>query len=99
MFALGGEEIGPGNDLGVLLEQRATLALGHATPYAELDAVIKSVCAAFGDDRAVPADHCGFALGRAADEQLVGVGLSATGLGNPCDSSLGLYALDQTGGK
>ena len=68
MFALGGEEVGPGDDLGVLLEQCAALPLGHATPDTELDAVIEGVGAAFEDHRAVPADHCGFALGRATDE-------------------------------
>ena len=98
MFALGGEEVGPGNHLGVLLEQCAALALGHAAPHTELDAVVEGVGAAFGDHRAVPADHCGFALGGAADEQFVGVGLPATGLGNPGDAGLGLGAVDQTVG-
>ena len=68
MFALGGEEVGPGNHFGVLLEQRAALALGHATPDTELDTVVEGVGAAFQDHLAVPTDHCGFALGRAADE-------------------------------
>src|SRR6185437_8034666 len=99
MVALGGEEVGPGNHFGVLLEQCATLALGHTAPDAELDAVVEGVGAAFEDHRAVPADHCGFALGGAADEQFVGVGLPAACLGNPRDSSLSLGTLDQTGGK
>ena len=68
MFALGGEEVCPGDHLGVLLEQCAALAFRHATPDAELDAVVEGVGAAFEDHRAVPADHCGFALGRTADE-------------------------------
>jgi hypothetical protein len=68
MFALGGEEVGPGNNLGVLLEQGATLTLGHPTPDTELDAVVQCVGPAFQDHRAVPADDRGFALGRAADE-------------------------------
>lgn len=68
MFALGGEEVGPGHDLGVLLEQCTALALGHSAPHAELDSVVEGVGPAFEDHRAVPADHCGFALGRAADE-------------------------------
>ncbi len=99
MFALGGEEVGPGHHLGVLLEQRAALTLGHPTPDTELDAVVEGVGPALRDHRAVPADDCGFALGRAADEQFVGVGLPATSLGNPCNTGLGLCALNQTAGK
>lgn len=99
MFALGGEELGPGHHLGVLLEECAALTLGHPAPHAELDAVVEGVGPAFEDDRAVPADDCGFALGRAADEQFVGIGLSASSSGNPRDSSLGLSALDQIVGK
>ena len=68
MFALGGEEVGPGDHLGVLLEQSPALALSHATPDTELDAIVECVGAAFEDHRAVPADHCGFALGCATDE-------------------------------
>ncbi len=98
VFALGGEEVGPGNHLGVLLEQGAALAFGHAAPDAELDAVVQGVGAAFEDHRAVPADHCGFALGRAADEQFVGIGLAAASLGNPGDTGLGLCALDKAVG-
>ena len=80
MFALGGEEVGPGNNFGVLLEQCAALPLGHPTPHAELDAVVEGIGAALRDHRAVPADDGGFALGRAADEQFVRVGLPATSL-------------------
>lgn len=68
MFALGGEEVCPGDHLGVLLEQCAALAFRHAAPDAELNAVIQCVGATFGDHRAVPADHRGFALSRTADE-------------------------------
>lgn len=64
----------------MLLEQGAALTLGHAAPYAELDAVVEGVGTAFEDYRAVPADHRGFALGGPADEELVGIGLSATSL-------------------
>jgi hypothetical protein len=50
----------------------------------------------------VPADHGGFALGSAADEQFIGIGLSATGLRDPCDAGLGLstlyYTVDRRGG-
>ena len=100
VFALGGEELRPGNHLGMLLEQGAALAFGHSAPDAELDAVVQRVGAAFEDHRAVPADHGGFALGGAAHEQFVGIGLPAAGLGNPRDAGLGLGALDKavTGG-
>ena len=96
MLALGGEELRPGNDLGVLLEQCAALAFGHAAPDAELDAVVQGVGAALRDHRAVPADHRGFALRGAADEQLVGIRLAASGLGNPSDPGFGLGALDNS---
>ena len=98
MFALGGEEVGPGDHLGVLLEQSPALALSHATPDTELDAVVEGVGAAFRDHRAVPTDHCGFALGRAAYEQFVGVRLSTAGLGDPGNPGLGLRAVDQCAG-
>jgi hypothetical protein len=68
VFALGGEELGPGNHLGVLLEQGATLAFGHAAPHAELDAVVEGVGAAFQDHRTMPADNGGFALRGASHE-------------------------------
>ncbi len=96
VFALGGKEVGPGNHLGVLLEQSAALAFGHAAPDPEFDAVVEGVGAAFQDHRTMPADHGGFALGGAADEQFVWIGLAAAGLGYPSDTGLGLGALDQT---
>ena len=86
VFALGGEELGPGNHLGVLLEQCAALALGHSAPDTELDAIVEGVGAAFEDHRAVPADHCGFALGGATDEQFVGIGLADIAPGIPTRS-------------
>ena len=52
----------------MLLEEGAALTFGHATPYAELDAIVECVGSAFGDDGAVPADDSGFALGGAANE-------------------------------
>jgi len=94
VFALGGKEVSPRNHLGVLLEQGAALAFGHATPYAELDAVIKGVSTAFKDHRAMPADDGGLALGGAAYEELIGISLTAAGLGYPGDTGLGLCALD-----
>jgi hypothetical protein len=96
VFALGGEELGPGNHLGVLLEQGTALAFGHPAPDAEFDPVVEGVGAAFEDHGAVPADDGCFALGGAADEQFVGIGLAATGLGYPSDAGLGFGAVDQT---
>lgn len=78
----------------MLLEQRAALAFGHATPDAEFDAVIKSIGATFQDHRAVSADDGGLALGSAADEELIGIGLPASSLGYPGNPSLGLRAVD-----
>jgi hypothetical protein len=98
VFALGGEELGPGNDLGMLLEQCATLAFGHSAPDPEFDPVIEGVGAAFQNHRAMSTDYGGFALGGAPDEELVRIGLAAAGLGYPGDASLGLGTLNQTMG-
>jgi hypothetical protein len=80
----------------MLLEQGAALTFGHAAPDAEFDAIVERIGAAFHDDGAVPADYGGFALGSAANEQLIGIGLSAARLGNPRDAGLRLFALDNT---
>ena len=96
MFALGGEELGPGDHLWVLLEQSAALAFGHAAPHPEFDAVVEGVGAAFQDHRTVSTDHGRFALGGAPDKQFVWISLAAAGLGYPSYPGLGLGALDQT---
>ena len=96
MLALGCEELGPGNDLGMLLEQSAALAFGHATPHAEFDAVVQRVGTAFEDHRAVPADDGGLALGGASYEEFIWIGLAASSLGHPGDTGLGLRAVDKT---
>ncbi|MDT5182427.1 MAG: hypothetical protein QOF88_798 [Mycobacterium sp.] len=98
MFALGGEELGPGNDLGVLLEQCAALAFRHAAPDPEFDTVIEGVGAAFQDHRAVSTDHGGFALGGTPDKKFVRIRLAAASLGYPGDAGLRLGTLDQTVG-
>jgi hypothetical protein len=94
VFALGGEEICPGNHFRVLLEQGAALAFGHTAPHAELDSVVERIGATFQDHRAVPADDGGFALRGPPHEQFVWIGLAAPGLGDPGDAGFGLRALD-----
>ena len=94
MFALGGEEICPGNHFWMLLEQSATLAFGHPAPDTELHAVVEGIGTTFQDHRAVPADDGGFALRGTSDEQFVWIGLAAPSLGYPGDSGFGLGALD-----
>ncbi|MDT5128083.1 MAG: hypothetical protein QOH54_3727 [Mycobacterium sp.] len=80
----------------MLLEEGAALTFGHAAPYAELDTIVECIGTAFHDDGAVSADNGGFALGGAADEKLVRIGLSAARLGNPSDAGLGFFTLDYT---
>ena len=92
MFALGGKEIGPGNDVGMLFEQRAPLTFGHASPDTELDAIVQRVSATLGDDRAVAADHRGLALSGPPNEELIGVRLTTPGLRNPCNTGFCLFA-------
>ena len=96
MFALGGEELGPGDHLGVLLEQGAALAFGHAAPDAEFDAVVEGVGAALQNHRAMSADDGRFALGGAPYKEFVGISLAASSLGYPGDTGLGLRAVDNT---
>ena len=79
----------------MLLEQRATLAFGHAAPDAEFDAVIQGVGATFEDHWTMPTDDGGFALRCAANEEFIRIGLAASSLGYPGDTGLGLCALDK----
>lgn len=94
MLALSGKEVRPGDDLRVLLEQGSPLALGHAAPDAELDAVVEGVGTALGDHRAVPADDGGFSLSCPADEQLIRIRLATPCLGNPRNTGFGLGAVE-----
>ena len=98
MFALCGEKLGPGNHLGVLLEQSTALPFGHSAPDAEFDSVIESVGATLQDYRTVSTNHGGFALGGAPDKKFVWISLAAAGLGYPGNTGLGLRAVDQTVG-
>ena len=69
----------------MLLEQSASLALGHPAPDAEFHPIIQGIGTALGNHRAMPADHGGLPLGGTADEQLVRVGGPTQPLGNPGD--------------
>ena len=80
----------------MLLEQCATLAFGHAAPNPEFHAVVEGVGATFQDDRAVPADHRGFALRGPPDKKFVWICLTAPCLGYPSDAGLGFGALNKT---
>lgn len=82
-----GEEIGPGFDLGMLLEKSAALTFGHASPDTELDSIVEGVGAALEHYGAVSADDCGFALCGASHEQFIGIDLAASCPGNPGDAS------------
>ena len=79
----------------MLLEQGAALAFGHATPDAELDAVVQSVGAAFENHRAMPTDDGGLALSGATYEKFIGISLATASLRHPCDPGLGLGALNK----
>ncbi len=77
----------------MLLEQGATLTLGHPAPDAEFHSVVQRVGTALGDDRTVAADHGRFTLGGPAYEKLVGIGRSTQGLGYPGDPGFPVYPL------
>ena len=96
---MSGEELGPGNHLGMLLEQCAPLAFGHAAPNPEFDAVIEGIGPAFQDHRTVSTDHGGFALGSTTDKKFVGIRLAASCLGYPGDAGLGLGTVDNAVGR
>src|SRR3954468_16044011 len=68
------EQLPPGADVGTAAQEGPALALGHATPDAELDAVVQCVGQALGPDRAAHADRLRPVLRRAGDEQVVRVG-------------------------
>jgi hypothetical protein len=95
VFALGGEELCPGNDFRVLLEQGTALAFGHAAPDTEFDAIVERIGTAFQNHRTVTADDGGLALRRSAYEEFIRIGLTATSLGYPSDAGLGFRAVDK----
>ena len=77
----------------MLLEQGATLTLGHSTPDPELHPVVQRVGAALHDDRTVPTDHRSLTLRSTAHEQLIGIGGPADGLRHPGDSGFPVRSL------
>jgi hypothetical protein len=77
------EQLAPAHDVRPAAQQCAALALGHAAPHPELDAVVERVGQALGAHRAAHADGLGPVLRRAGHEQLVGVGVAARRRGDP----------------
>jgi len=71
----------------VLTQQRPALAFGHPAPDTELDAVVEGIGAALKLHGTVAADGRGFALGGAADEQLIRVDPPTPCTGHPSQSS------------
>ncbi|GAA3162492.1 hypothetical protein GCM10020255_046310 [Rhodococcus baikonurensis] len=72
MLALVFEELGPGVDVGVLLEQRTALTFGHSAPHTELDAIVERIGSALHEDRAVTADGGCLALRGATNKSWSG---------------------------
>jgi len=79
----------------VPLEQGTALAFRHPAPDTELDAVVERFGGALDVHGAVPADHRGFSLRGATDEQLVWVGGATQGFGHPRNARLGLCTVDR----
>jgi anion-transporting ArsA/GET3 family ATPase len=86
------EQLLPGPYVGTPAQQRAALALGHAPPDAELDAVVEGVGKALHPHGAAHADGLGAVLRRTGHEQVVGVRLDAGGVCRPVvDGLLGAH--------
>ena len=77
------QQLAPRRHVGAAAEQRPALALGHATPDAELDAVVQRIGQALGADSAAAADQLGPVLRRALNEELVRISSLARGAGGP----------------
>ena len=65
------QELRPRDDLGVFFEQSPALTFSQAAPDAVFDLVVEGVSGALLHDRAVPADHRGFALCGPPHEEFV----------------------------
>ena len=89
VFALASKELRPGNHLRVLLEQRSSLAFGHAAPDAELHLVVESVGGALGDDGTVSANRSRFSLFLSPNEHFVGILGATPRLRHPCNAGFG----------
>ena len=72
----------------MLLDQLATLSLGHAAPDAELDLVVERVDEAFGDDGAAATDQRRSLLGCATHEEFVGIRRATPCLRHPRETAL-----------
>ena len=67
------EQVAPRGDIRTTAEQCAALALSHAAPHAELDAVVEGIGQAVGAHDATGANGLGPVLGGSLDEQGVRV--------------------------
>ena len=67
------EQVAPRGDIRATAEKGATLTLGHATPDAELDAVVESIGKAVGANHAAGANGLGPVLGGSLHEKGVRV--------------------------
>src|SRR5690606_6128166 len=84
VLALGGlQQVPPVVDLGTFTQQRTALAFGHASPHAEVDAVVEGFGETFGPHGAAHADDLRAILFGATDEQPVRVGVPAVRLDPP----------------
>src|SRR5580700_9027831 len=84
------QQLAPRRHVGAAAEQRPALALSHAAPDAELDAVVQRIGQALGADSAAAADQLGPILRRTLDKELVRVSPLACGAGGPvCDPHVG----------
>src|SRR6516164_7654284 len=89
-IAPGGEKVGPGNHLGVLLDQRPPLALGQAAPNTPLHMVVERVGEALGDDETTPTNNSRSLLRLSASKEVVGIFGATPRFRYPLDAGFGL---------
>jgi len=77
------QEFLPGPHVRATAQERAALALGHASPHAELDVVVEGVGEALGPHHAAEAPGLHPVLRGSLDEQLVRVEVTTGGVGRP----------------
>ena len=85
-----GEEVGPGDNLGVLLDQRASLAFGQAAPNTKLHMVVERVGEALGDDGTTPTNNRRSPLRRSSNKEVVGIVGATPRFRYPLDAGFGL---------